>query len=756
MSDDASTVSLAPIEAAILLQGRRIAVPAEGLTLGRDGADVAVDSERASRRHARIEPVGDDCVIADLGSTNGTYVNGDRIAGPCVLRSGDTIRIGATTLHFVCGAATRAARHDDPPRETHVLRMDRERLSIGRDEAGDVVLDDPNVSRVHAEVCRRGERLELRDLGSTNGTFVDGVRATGPVALGRRAQIRIGPFRLVVEGDTLVARDERGQMRLSARAVSKRVKDKQILQPTTLTIEPGRFVAIIGESGAGKTTLMKALAGIEPASAGTVTINGEDLAAHRLSIGYVPQQEITHDRLTVLEALTYGARLRLPGDSTASDVHAACARVLEELSLTEHAGTRVDRLSGGQRRRTGVAMELLSRPSLVFLDEPTTGLDPGLEVRMMAMLRDLASGGSRAVVLVTHATGSLELCDEVVVMGRGGVLVFQGAPSEALRFFAAQRFEQIYARLDEVPAVEWQRRFQATGGAAPGQEPSPPPAAGTAATRAALRPIAAQVNVLAARYARLFVRDRRNALILIAQVPLIALALGGLFKPDVFASTGSTADAAQLLFLLVTVTIWLGAIDAAREVVKERSVLQREAAVGVRPIAYLISKLIVLWGLMIVQIGALVAITLWLRPLHDQPAAYVALIGTLALTGFVSVAVGLVVSSAAGSNDQATSFVPLVLIPQLFFAGAIIPEPKMSEPIRALSGLVYAKWSFATSGASIDLDERLLTQPGRARRLFGDFFDMSLAGGLGILVVFLAASLMVAWALVRRLSAAGH
>ena len=161
---------------------------------------------------------------------------------------------------------------------------------------------------------------------------------------------------------------------------------------------------------------------------------------------------------------------------------------------------------------------------------------------------------------------------------------------------------------------------------------------------------------------------------------------------------------------------------------------------------------IVLWA-DVVETRDPVAITLWLRPLHDDPAAYVALGVTLLLTGCVSVAMGLVVSSAAASQDQATSFVPLVLIPQLFFAGAIIPVTRMSEPIETLSSFVYAKWAFATSGSSIDLSERLLSQPGRGRILYGDFFDLSLVVGTGMLAVFLVALLTSAWALVRHAAA---
>ena len=204
-----------------------------------------------------------------------------------------------------------------------------------------------------------------------------------------------------------------------------------ILNSASIAIEPGEFIAIIGESGSGKTTLLRALAGVVSPSKGRVTVNGEGIGTRLTDIGYVPQDEIVHPRLKVAEALYYAAALRLPRDSSQADIEKAVGRVLGELSLEERADVRIGALSGGQRKRVGVASELLNRPSLLFLDEPTTGLDPGLETRMMQLFRDLAETGERAVAIVTHATKNLDLADRVCVMGQGGELTFLGPPEDA-------------------------------------------------------------------------------------------------------------------------------------------------------------------------------------------------------------------------------------------------------------------------------------------------------------------------------------
>ena len=381
------------LTASVLHAGRRIALDDE-LTLGRaDDNDVVLADERASRHHARIRRRDGRFAIDDLGSRHGTYLNGERLGGESrALERGDSIEIGSQRLRFLDGQETRVASGELLVIAIQRVFFEGECLSIGRDPANDVVLTDPNVSRFHAELVRDGDAIELIDMGSRNGTRLDGEPVTRH-RLETGSEIGIGPYRLVFDGASLIARDDHGAMRLDATRVAMSVSGKQILEPTSLSIEPGELVAIIGESGAGKSTLLKALAGVTRPTSGRVTVNGEDLLGRLTDVGYVPQDDIVHPLLTVREALGYAARLRLPEDVSDEEIDAAIARVLGELSLAEHAGTMIGSLSGGQRKRTGVATELLNRPSVLFLDEPTTGLDPGLETQMMKLFRELSMIG---------------------------------------------------------------------------------------------------------------------------------------------------------------------------------------------------------------------------------------------------------------------------------------------------------------------------------------------------------------------------
>jgi ABC-type multidrug transport system ATPase subunit len=749
-----------PADANLLHDGERVPVPPDGLTIGRGPEnDVVISEPTVSRGHARIVAQAGRYYLADLDSDNGTDLNGERLHGESRwLTSGDTIGVGGRPLRFLAGQATRlgAAVPAFAPR---VVRFDERRVGIGRDPTNEIVVDDPNVSRFHAEVVRTDGGVELRDLGSRNGTRVDG-RTVLRAPLVTGSEIGVGSFRLIFDGASFLERDDRGALRLRADELTIQAGEKTILNRASLTVEPGEFVVIIGESGSGKSTMIKALGGVTTPSGGSVTVNGEPVAARLTDIGYVPQDDIVHPMLTVRESLRYSARLRLPPDSSQADIEAAVERVLEELSLERHADTAIGALSGGQRKRTGVATELLNRPSLVFLDEPTTGMDPGLETRMMELFRELSEPGRRALVVVTHATKNLALADKVVVMARGGDLTFVGDPEEAKRFFGVDHHDGVYTALDERPGVEWRRDFEASRQRPPGarEDTASPRLQGAEAGGEGTRPrrprTGPQTLVLARRYLTLFTRDRRNLAILLGQVLIFGVGIALLFRAGVLDEPGQgrPRDAAQLLFLLVITVVWMGLVDGAREIIKERALFAREASIGVKLWAYLASKAIVLFPLLALQTALLLVIVFGIRPASEPLLSYVAVFGILMLTGFVSVATGLLISSLVSSEDQATSFLPLALIPQLLFAGAIVSVKSMGQPVKALADVVFARWSFAGTGSALDMNERIAGDPqfARVNEFENSFFDLSEPVALLIQLLFLALLMSGVAALLQR------
>jgi ABC-type multidrug transport system ATPase subunit/pSer/pThr/pTyr-binding forkhead associated (FHA) protein len=431
--------------------------------------EVVVANAAVSRRHAQVEERADGFWLTDLGSTNGTSVNGRRLQPQTAqkLQDGDIIRIGdqhgnSVSLTFVSGIDQRGKKG--------LIRLDHLKdvsglpsYTIGRDPTNQVRLAHPAVSRQHARMESTPAGHVLSDLNSTNGTFVNGRKLAKPTLVKAGDVIQIGPFRLQYEREGLTQASPEGLYRLDGLHLNRGVPvggalrrvlggpgaTRLILNDVSLSIYPREFVGLVGGSGAGKSTLLKALTGFAPAQ-GRVLINGDDLyanyGAYESIFGYVPQDDIIHGQLSVRGALTYSAELRLP-DATPEEVVRRVDDVLEQVEMTAHAAKQVSRLSGGQRKRVSIAVELLAGPGLFFLDEPTSGLDPGLEKKMMYTLRQLADGG-RTVILVTHATANITQCTYVAFMADGR-LVYFGPPQDALAFFGAGDFADIYTRLTQ-------------------------------------------------------------------------------------------------------------------------------------------------------------------------------------------------------------------------------------------------------------------------------------------------------------------
>jgi ABC-type multidrug transport system ATPase subunit/pSer/pThr/pTyr-binding forkhead associated (FHA) protein len=447
------------------------------VSLGRrSGNDIQVLSPIVSGQHAKIELTPAGHTITDLRSTNGTYLNGQRLEPdkPRLLANNDHIRfsdnLGNTvSLIYIAPAGFGEVPAADLAAQT--FNLEAPISYIGRNPKADICLKHPAVSWNHARVIKRGEpQYAIEDLSSSNGTFINGVQARGMRPLERGDVVQIGPFNLVYNGSGIFTPySAERNFRLEAVNLQKTVyppnflglADKSrpvtILHPLNLVINPREFVALVGGSGAGKSTLIKTLSGVSRATAGLVLVNGDNLYAnynlYRTLLGYVPQDDIIHLNLEVRRALRYAARLRLP-DATPTEIEQRIDSVLARVGLTAQATTMVRSLSGGQRKRVSIAAELLAEPWIFFLDEPTSGLDPGLEKLMMDTLRQLADEG-RTIVLVTHATANItHTCDQVAFMARGGELAYFGPPGHVPVFFKVDNFPDVYTRLTQTYSPE--------------------------------------------------------------------------------------------------------------------------------------------------------------------------------------------------------------------------------------------------------------------------------------------------------------
>lgn len=464
-----------------------------------------------SRRHAEIRRIGDKFILVDLGSFNGTLLNGRRIVAHEQLFNNDRFELGTggPTIRFVDPANPALRPGQASPIEIAAAQMggmsgsrsmgtmvigsanplqisqaglaDQPRvflerpfgntgqLTIGRSEECDIHLDGLLISNRHATVMNTTAGVAIQDLNSSNGTYINGARISGRKSIGPEDVVQIGPFLLRIDPQRGVAvYDTRAKTRIDVFQVTKEVPNRsgggkiRLLDDVCLSIQPNEFVGLLGPSGAGKSTLMDALNGMRPASSGQVLVNNLDLYQHleslKQSIGYVPQDDIIHRELSVYKTLYFVARLRLSRDISTKEINQIVDEVMDVTGLSERRDVPISQLSGGQRKRVSIAVELITKPSVIFLDEPTSGLDPATEEKVMKLFRQIAESG-RTVILTTHAMENVKLFDKLVLLMRGK-LVFYGAPDEALAHVGAESFKDLYDKL-EAPIAE---RLARTGG----------------------------------------------------------------------------------------------------------------------------------------------------------------------------------------------------------------------------------------------------------------------------------------------------
>ncbi|CAG7405336.1 FHA domain-containing protein [Mycobacterium avium subsp. paratuberculosis] len=584
--------------------------------------------------------------------------------------------------------------------------------TIGRATDNDIVIQDVLASRHHAFLIQTPLGTEIRDAHSVNGTFVNGVRV-GSAVLTEGDVVTIGNVDLVFTRDGLIRRTEAATRSggLEVNSVCYTVDHgKQLLDHISLTARPGTLTAIIGGSGAGKTTLSRLIVGYTTPTSGTVTFEGHNIhteyASMRSRIGMVPQDDVVHRQLTVNQALGYAAELRLPPDTSKSDRAQVVAQVLDELGLTEHADTRVDRLSGGQRKRASVALELLTQPSLLLLDEPTSGLDPALDRQVMLMLRQLADAG-RVVLMVTHSVSYLDVCDQILLIAPGGKTAFCGPPDQVEPALGTRNWADIFAKVGADPD-EANRRFKERN-----QQSSQPPTPQSPADlgEPPQTDLWRQLSTIARRQVRLVVSDRGYTIFL-AVLPFLIGALSltvkgphpGLGPAD---PLGPAPTQPQYIMVLLNIgAVFMGTALTIRDLIGERAIFRREQAVGLSTTAYLLAKIAVFCVFATAQ--AAIA-TIIVRLGKGAPTAHPQFFGNSTFSLFVTVAgtciasamLGLLLSALAQSNEQIMPLLVVSIMSQLVFSSGMIPVYQRIG-LEQLAWLTPARWGYAAGASSID------------------------------------------------------
>ncbi len=728
------------------------------------GLKVPIEWGLVSRYQAVLRRIGGEYYIYDgdgqSPSSNRLFINNCLISPQdgYRLESYDELRIGQNpqnyvTLIFIDPSQVRVGV---APEITTVPVTTQRPVTIGRGAENDFNLDVPTVSRHHASIERDTQNKYTLHNYSPNGVFVDRQKVEKTATLLPGAVLQIGPYVFVLQSDYLTLADRGENIRLDVDQITKvvRLKNKQglcLLNNVTLAIEPGQFVALVGGSGAGKSTLMRTLLGIEPPTSGTVYLNGEDLSnnfnIYRNLIGYVPQSDIVHRNLTVREVLYYAAKLRLPPDI---DIAELVQKTLQQIELEPRQHNLVKDLSGGQLKRVSIGVELLADPKLFFLDEPTSGLDPGLDKKMMQLLRKLANEG-RTVVLVTHATSNINLCDRVAFMGLGGNLCYFGPPAAAKDFFqlASEDFADIYIELETQEACmdiaskfqtsEYRQTYVSDRLSLPTKSQSqllpsqpvvlPPP-------ESAKQSLFQQLQLLTQRYVQLIRRDPVYLGLSLLTAP-IGILLEFLATKDTLQNTSKAfnpatnplldpfvgspdpnraAMALKILFVFTCAAIWVGLATSLQEIIKESMIYLRERLVSLRLFAYIGSKVLTLGTLSLVQTILISAVVLFCfhapEPIRELSPInwYIGMPITTFLTVLAALCLGLMVSASVKNSSQANSALPLLLLPQIIFAGVLFTIDKVAIG-QVISWLTISRWSIGAYGTLVDLN--ILTPTGK-------------------------------------------
>ncbi len=666
------------------------------ITFGRNiQNDIPLDSQLASGHpsHGRLVQVDDGWQIEDLGSTNGLLWNNSHIQTR-LIQSGDLIRIDNTKekttdgVLFVFSTGMNNTGWKKQPLENTI--------TIGRNNQCNIVLPHVSVSRNHARICQRNNQWILEDLQSTNGMMVNKHQIQGHAVLKEKDVISIMGIPLIFTSSGVYYRQREKGISVDVSNVVIRRGEKITGNYISLSIKPGELVAVVGGSGSGKTTILNCMCGYLPPSKGHVYINGSDLYRNfdvlKKTFGYVPQADIVYDNLTLWDMLMYTAKLRLPPDISVAERNNAINRAIAMIDMEKQKNQLIHTLSGGQRKRASIAVELLSDPDLLFLDEPTSGLDPGTERELMQSLRKMADNG-KTIVLVTHSTLQLKLCDRILFMGTGGNLCFYGNYVEAIQFFGVRDFVDVYDLIAN-SAKEWKARYKQQ------TIPEGKPVTGKI-PKSRRAPALRQLPVLCSRYLRLIVNDRKRLLILLSQAPLLAILISIVANGDQFKEYEITR---ALLFSLSCSAYWIGLLNALQEICKERMILKREYMAGLSLGAYLGSKVIVLGLLCLIQsvlVTGMFSILIGTPEEGVVMGPFSEMLLICFLTAMAATVTGLFISAWFTNADRAMSVAPLLLMPQILFSGIFFVLEGIKE---VLSWFAVCRWSVEGFGTTANLN----------------------------------------------------
>lgn len=480
---------------------------------------------------------------------------------------------------------------------------------------------------------------------------------------------------------------------------------QQLLSRVSFTAPPGTLTAVIGPSVERNSALLGLLAGTREPTFGTVTVDEHDVHAEpqlmRTRIGIVSRDDRAHPNLTVERAVGYAAQLRLPPGIPREHRNRVVDQVLDELGLTPQRRTRIRNLPPEMRRLASMAIELVTRPTLLVVDDPSAGLDAAQEHHVLTMLRRQADLGCVVVVALTSQTSltHLNMCDQVLLLTGAGRLIFAGPPAQIESAMRNADWSHVIAQVSAGPHGAPASTLTAPP---PVAEPAPPPTGLT---------VKQQIKVITHRQVRLLFANRVYFLFLVllpfalAGLTLLIPGHSGLDRAG--PNSTNPHEAIEILAALNIAAVILGTALTIGDLAGQRRVFRREQSVGLAASAYVSAKLIVFSVVAAIQTGILTAIVIGVKggPAHGAVLLHnpdFELYVAVAATAIVSAIVGLALSSMGSSLRQVLPLAVPVVLASLLFAGGLVPLVG-TWGFDQISWIVPAQWGFAASGSTVDL-----------------------------------------------------
>lgn len=451
--------------------------------------DILFSSKIVSREHGWIQNIDDQWYFIDNPKNlNGTFYNGTKITRPLngmkrpvPLENGDVLRVDNEDLDHVSSQGVLMLFTTTPIKGIWtVYPLGNDTITIGRDSNCDIVEPLPYLSAKHAQISFVKGNYYLSDCDSSAGTYLNGNRVEGNTLLREKDYISLCDCNFFFLGNKLLyakrnrEREVRNlcQTRPSERPIvlradidTKQVKNhegtgmKELIRDIHLEIRQGTLVALLGTAGAGKTTVMNCLNGMDLEGVqGSVVYRDVDLMKHfdqmKYLIGSVPQEKTFHPDFTPEKEFYLAAKKRLPADTSRRELKERVTKTLEILGISGVRKNKNSKLSGGEKTRVNIGIELVADRDLLCLDEPDQGLDPKYKHEVFQIMRDLAHKNGKSVLSIIHDVAEIDLFDQVIMLVKAdgvGRLAFSGSPAEMRERFGVTDIRDVYGILEKDP-----------------------------------------------------------------------------------------------------------------------------------------------------------------------------------------------------------------------------------------------------------------------------------------------------------------